>query len=61
MPLQLIKRGWKRLKIHEIEWKMTEKERLAYIAKHPIKPLTKTKEKEDTFANIYDMRRKVKK
>jgi hypothetical protein len=43
------------------EWTMTEKERLAYIAKHPIKPLTKTKEKEDTFANIYDMRRKVRK
>jgi hypothetical protein len=31
------------------EWTMTEKERLAYIAKHPIKPLTKTKEKNRYF------------
>jgi hypothetical protein len=46
-------------KVHE--WTMTEKERLAYIAKYPIKPLTKKKEKEDTFANIHDMRRKVRK
>jgi hypothetical protein len=42
-------------------WKMTEEERLAYIAKHPIKPIEKTKEKEDTFANIHDMRKKVRK
>jgi hypothetical protein len=46
-------------KVHE--WKMTEEERLAYIAKHPIKPIEKPREKEDTFANIYDMRKKVKK
>jgi hypothetical protein len=38
-------------------WKMSEEERLAYIAKHQDKP----KEKEDTFANIYEMTRKEKK
>jgi hypothetical protein len=42
------------------EWKMTEKERLAYIAKYPIIKKDKPMEKEDTFANIYDMRRKTK-
>jgi hypothetical protein len=46
-------------KVHE--WKMSEEERQAYIEKHPIKPIEKPKEKEDTFANIYDLRRKVRK
>jgi hypothetical protein len=46
-------------KVHKLT--MTEEERLAYIAKHPIKPLEKTREKEDSFANIYDMTRKEKK
>jgi hypothetical protein len=43
------------------EWKMTEEERLAYIAKYPIIKRDKSKEKEDTFANIHEMRRKTKK
>jgi hypothetical protein len=46
-------------KVHE--WTMTEEERLAYIAKHPIKPTDKPREKEDTFANIYEMTRREKK
>jgi hypothetical protein len=46
-------------KVHK--WTMTEEERLAYIAKHPIKHLEKPREKEDSFANIYDMTRKEKK
>jgi hypothetical protein len=38
-------------------WKMRVEERLSYIVKHPDKP----KEKEDTFANIYEITRKEKK
>jgi hypothetical protein len=40
------------------EWTMTEEERLAYIAKHPI--VKKEKSKEDTYANIHGMKRKKK-
>jgi hypothetical protein len=40
------------------EWKMTEEERLAYIAKYPI--VKNEKPKEDTYANIHEMKRKKK-
>ncbi|KON86597.1 hypothetical protein AF332_07040 [Sporosarcina globispora] len=37
------------------EWKMTEEERLAYIAKHPIRPTKKAVKKANSaFANIRD-------
>ena len=42
-----------------VEWKMTEEERLAYIAKHPvkIKPDTDLKRK-STFVDIHTQRRR---
>jgi hypothetical protein len=43
-------------KVHK--WTMTEEERLAYIAKHPI--VKKVKPKEDTYSNIHEMKRKKK-
>jgi len=40
-------------------WYMTEEERLAYIAKHPIVP--RPREKGDTFADIYSYKKTKKK
>jgi hypothetical protein len=41
-------------------WYMTEEERLAYIAKHPIVKIDKKKTKGETYSNIHEMKRKKK-
>jgi hypothetical protein len=45
-------------KIHV--WKMSEEERLAYIAKHPIIKKEKKKEKGTSYSNIHEMKKKKK-
>jgi hypothetical protein len=43
------------------KWRMSEEERLAYIAKHPIVKPQKPKAKGESFANIHEMKKRKKK